>query len=451
MNSSSTHLLATIALSFFLSFNLSAKGSTLSFGEDGSDSIVLKKRLPNDKFIRISNIRLSFNNPKKDFQEFHINEGTDIYNSIEEAELKRFKRDLKTEKKELQEGEYLPSSKGASITIDNTVFSNEANEMLKNSNYIDTVNVLFSDNNNTLFLEGEIFRISEFFVTRSKKNPTPYFYKYKVTMRWFLKNVYDEVIDSTDITTFSNNLNFSYYSSVTNSQVISSVQTAVNKSLELVLEEPMIKSNSQMIESLLMPFDKLVINGSKNKVKLEDSQGATVTITTKSGHGSGFAINEEGYIITNFHVVSGESLDKFDTIKVIGMNGEEKLATLVRYNRNVDLALLKVDMHFNAPFQLPSAKNFATLETVYAIGTPKSKELGQSISGGIISSERKAKNLELIQLSMSLNSGNSGGPVVDDKGALCGVVVSKLFGFGTEGIGFAIPAYKISEYLNISY
>ena len=146
-----------------------------------------------------------------------------------------------------------------------------------------------------------------------------------------------------------------------------------------------------------------------------------------------------------------ELLDKFDTIRVINAKGEEKIATVVRYNRNVDLALLKVDMLFESPFRLPEAKNFNVLQTVYAIGTPKSRELGQSVSVGIISSERKAKNLELIQLSMSVNSGNSGGPVIDDKGALCGVVVSKLFGFGTEGIGFAIPAYKIAQYLNISY
>ncbi|MES2555781.1 MAG: serine protease [Bacteroidota bacterium] len=453
MNLFSINLLATILLSLCLSSHLAANELSLTVGEDPKDSIVLKPKGINDKYVRISTISLSFKNPEKDYQEFTINEGTDLDKSIEEAEFKRFKRDLKQEKRELEEGEYQPSQKGNSITIDNTVFTDEANKMLKNSGYIDTVNILFSDNTNTLFLDGKIIRISEFSVTRTtKKVPTPFFYKFKVTMRWYLKNIYDETIDSTDIVALADDLNVSnfYYTPLPES-IISTIQTAVNKSLELALEENMIRNNSQLIENLNLTLDKLILKGSKTPQKKEGAQASSVTITTESGHGSGFAISEEGYIVTNFHVISGEKPDEFDTIKVINAKGEEKIATVVRYNRNVDLALLKVDMTFETPLQLPAAKNYAVLQTVYAIGTPKSKELGQSISGGIISNERKPKSIELIQLSMSVNSGNSGGPVIDDKGALCGVVVSKLFGFGTEGIGFAIPAYKIAEYLNISY
>ncbi len=86
---------------------------------------------------------------------------------------------------------------------------------------------------------------------------------------------------------------------------------------------------------------------------------------------------------------------------------------------------------------------------VYALGAPKSIELGQSISAGLLSNDRNTNNNRLIQLNMSLNGGNSGGPVFDKTGQLHGVVQSKLIGKDTEGVAFAIPSYLISDYLKI--
>ena len=88
---------------------------------------------------------------------------------------------------------------------------------------------------------------------------------------------------------------------------------------------------------------------------------------------------------------------------------------------------------------------------VYTVGAPKSIELGQTFTSGLISNERNANNNQLLQLSMPVNFGNSGGPLFDQSGLLHGVIVAKLVGESTEGISFAIPAYKIGEYLNISY
>ena len=87
---------------------------------------------------------------------------------------------------------------------------------------------------------------------------------------------------------------------------------------------------------------------------------------------------------------------------------------------------------------------------VYSIGTPKSVELGQSVSLGIISNERKSNNNNLLQVSINVNPGNSGGPLFEKSGALQGIVTSKLVGFATEGVGFAIPSYLIPAYLNLS-
>ena len=88
---------------------------------------------------------------------------------------------------------------------------------------------------------------------------------------------------------------------------------------------------------------------------------------------------------------------------------------------------------------------------MYTIGAPKSIELGQTVTTGIISNERNANNNELLQLSMPVNGGNSGGPLFNKTGVLDGVIVAKLVGESTEGISFAIPAYKIGAYLKISY
>ncbi len=88
---------------------------------------------------------------------------------------------------------------------------------------------------------------------------------------------------------------------------------------------------------------------------------------------------------------------------------------------------------------------------MYTIGAPKSIELGQSISAGIISNERNNNNNVLLQLGMSVNAGNSGGPLFNKDGVLDGVVCAKLIGENTEGVAFAIPSYLIQGYLNIKY
>jgi serine protease Do len=126
-------------------------------------------------------------------------------------------------------------------------------------------------------------------------------------------------------------------------------------------------------------------------------------------------------------------------------------AKVIRTNKYRDLALIKVEGKFEKVFAVNNTKAFKKMQDVYTIGTPKSIELGQSISAGLISNERKTETTNLLQLGMSVNGGNSGGPLFDATGALHGVIVSKLIGSNTEGVSFAIPAYLIQEYLNINF
>jgi S1-C subfamily serine protease len=171
-----------------------------------------------------------------------------------------------------------------------------------------------------------------------------------------------------------------------------------------------------------------------------------VTVFTGDGHGSGCIISGDGYIVTNAHVV-GED----EAVKVLLADGVEVKGKVVRVNPDMDLALVKVDTDGLTAFQLPSASAVEIGGDAYAIGTPADKELGQSITKGIISGRRKIDGHTLLQTDVSINGGNSGGALVARSGQLLGIVNAKLVGRGIEGIGFAIPAEQVSDALQLKF
>ena len=172
---------------------------------------------------------------------------------------------------------------------------------------------------------------------------------------------------------------------------------------------------------------------------------ATVTIKTKDGHGSGCVVSKDGYVVTNFHVISNN-----DKLTVIDKNGKEYDAKLIRKNENLDLALIKVSQgDFEFSYHLPEVKNYSVGDDIFVIGTPKSIELGQTLTKGIISGTRKFDENEFIQTDASVNGGNSGGAMTKKNGELIGIVNAKVSGFGVEGIGFSIPAEFIKSGLFI--
>jgi S1-C subfamily serine protease len=129
-----------------------------------------------------------------------------------------------------------------------------------------------------------------------------------------------------------------------------------------------------------------------------------VTIETADGHGSGCLISADGYLITNAHVVGEEA-----TVKVHLADGLEVKGKVVRVNTEMDLALVKIDVDGLTGFQLPTAASAELGADVFAIGTPADKELGQSITKGIISGRRKIEGHAFLQTDVSINGGNSGG------------------------------------------
>ena len=173
---------------------------------------------------------------------------------------------------------------------------------------------------------------------------------------------------------------------------------------------------------------------------------SVVIVETSDGHGSGCIISNDGYIVTNAHVVGEE-----EQVKVLMADGLEAKGHVVRVNLEMDLALIKIDTDGLTAFQLPNASSAEIGADVFAIGTPADKELGQTITKGIISGRRKIEGHSLLQTDVSINGGNSGGALVSHSGQLLGIVNAKLVGHGIEGIGFAIPAEQVSEALQLKF
>lgn len=173
---------------------------------------------------------------------------------------------------------------------------------------------------------------------------------------------------------------------------------------------------------------------------------AVVTVQTEDGHGSGFLITNDGYLITNQHVVGEEGL-----VKVKFEQGFTLDAQVVKTNRDFDLALLKVQASDLPALSLGDDKGLMLGEEIFAIGTPMEAALSQSVSRGILSGRRDIEGRSLLQTDVSINPGNSGGPLIDENGLVVGVATLKISGKGLEGLGFGVPMSQALEMLNISF
>lgn len=194
--------------------------------------------------------------------------------------------------------------------------------------------------------------------------------------------------------------------------------------------------------ALKRPSSPLSTNGINSTIKYLVK--SVVTIEHKNGHGSGFIVSEDGYILTNYHVIHGNTdldikLNESITLK----------ATIVRTNPEYDLALLKINAEDLQPLLLGNSDSLDVGDEVIAIGTPEDISLGQSVSKGIVSGKRKFEGQVFIQTDVSVNPGNSGGPLINLKGEVIGIVSRKLVGKGIEGIAFGIPILVALEKLNI--
>jgi S1-C subfamily serine protease len=174
---------------------------------------------------------------------------------------------------------------------------------------------------------------------------------------------------------------------------------------------------------------------------IEQSLRGVVSIGTDKSAGTGFLIEDNGYIVTNYHVIEGAQ-----RIQVLTYDRDVMDAELMGYDINRDVALLKISGNYNS-LDLANSDNLQVGNKVIAIGNPLG--LSFTVTEGIVSAtNRVGPNgyAEYIQTDVSLNPGNSGGPLIDTKGKVVGVNNFKVG--GAENIGFALESNALKDVVN---
>ena len=175
-----------------------------------------------------------------------------------------------------------------------------------------------------------------------------------------------------------------------------------------------------------------------------------VTVTnffgmTSSGavNGSGFILSEDGYILTNYHVVEEAYTRRFD-IEVMTYDGTKYAAAIVGVEPGNDLAVLKIEAEGLTPAEFGDSDALRVGDAIYAVGNPLG-ELEFSMSTGHVSAldrvinTQESEAINMFQIDAAVNEGNSGGPVYDADGRVVGIVTAKYSSSGVEGLGFAVP------------
>ena len=205
---------------------------------------------------------------------------------------------------------------------------------------------------------------------------------------------------------------------------------------------------------------KLMTAAEVYKANVNSTVGITTEITTTNwwgfqstaaAAGSGFILSEDGYVLTNQHVI-----EKANTITVAMFDGTKYPAKLVGYDKNNDIAVLKIEAKGLTPVTLGSSDKLQVGDEVIAIGNPLG-ELTFSLTKGNVSALNRAVTLSssvtmnLIQTDAAINSGNSGGPLFNMYGEVVGITNAKYSSSGYSGeasidnIGFAIPINSVQE------
>ena len=160
---------------------------------------------------------------------------------------------------------------------------------------------------------------------------------------------------------------------------------------------------------------------------------------TLAAEGSGIVYTEDGYIITNAHVVENSSL-----LKVVLNNEEVYEAKLIGSDADTDLALLKIEATGLTPIEIGDYDALAVGDFVMAVGNPGGMEFSSSVTFGIVSAKDRPMDIDggytmnTIQTDAAINPGNSGGALVNMDGKLVGINSAKYVATGYEGLGFSI-------------
>lgn len=190
------------------------------------------------------------------------------------------------------------------------------------------------------------------------------------------------------------------------------------------------------------------------------SDGGSLGSQTVTGTGTGIVMSSDGYIITNAHVISDSSYGEAASVKVLlSDTTTEYSASVIGYDTQTDLAVLKVDASDLTAAELGDSSKLEVGDTAIAIGNPLGFDLFGTMTAGYISGLNRTIStddsiMHLIQTDAAINAGNSGGPLVNDCGQIIGINSMKMsssYSTGEasiEGLGFAIPINEAKDIVN---
>ena len=174
---------------------------------------------------------------------------------------------------------------------------------------------------------------------------------------------------------------------------------------------------------------------------IEDAVKKVVTVATDISAGTGFAVGNDGYILTNHHVIADSTIIQVQTYDDIVYTAE-----LIGSDPTTDLAVLKISEEIEG-FELANSDDVAVGQKIIAIGNPLSLDF--TVTAGIVSAvNREGPNglAAYVQTDVTLNPGNSGGPLVDSNGRVIGMANFKVG--GAEALGFALESDVVREKAN---
>ncbi|PHR46277.1 MAG: hypothetical protein COA32_12045 [Fluviicola sp.] len=363
----------------------------------------------------------------------------------------------------------MPSS-DEDLKLENSIFTETLNELLKERGFTDTSEAILKNKSNTLYIEAVVdefsyYNVFKYFFNVPNVNS---FALAEMKITWTIRDAYKKKLFDYDDKVMTDEfavmqvLTSAVYN---NPDVVERNQKSVeerNKDIfSLIIENAFQKSLSNLMNTRTMAsvrkisdesedFDSLALVKPTNVAKkLNEGMQAAVTVKLKDGHGSGFFITNDGYLITNYHVVATAEEDE---IKVVMNSGDEYPAEIVRVSDYDDLAILKIDLENEFSFDFDQTVDAEVGDEIFVIGTPSNISLNQTLSKGIISGKRKNEDEQsFYQTDASINGGNSGGPLVTKQCNLIGIVNAKLVGIGVEGVGFGIPLNRAINSLKIVY
>lgn len=220
-------------------------------------------------------------------------------------------------------------------------------------------------------------------------------------------------------------------------------QSKLNQlTFNLIEAQTNIKNLNQDLGNIDEEFDLLKASTSSDfSGIIEEAIKSVVTVKTDVGQGTGFIIHEEGYLITNAHVLSGGT-------RLFVQDYEQNTieTDFIGYNSEFDIALLKIQGNFKK-LNLDNSNQVQTGEKVIAIGNPLGLQF--SVSEGIVSGVHRIgiNNIEAyIQTDAALNPGNSGGPLINKDGKVIGINNFKIS--GGESLGFALESNYLKKIVN---